>query len=169
MIAACGNGTAGIVAPEALRRIGAEVIADGLPNSTTLSRNTIPIPKISKCCMRWRMPCASRAPISASASTATAIAAAWSTTRAMKSSPTRSACCVARDLSARHPNAKFVVDVKSTGSFETDPVLKKNGAVDRLLEDRPFLHQAAHGGARRARGLREERTLFLQPADRPWL
>ena len=36
---------------------------------------------------------------------------------------------VARDLSSRTPNAKFVVDVKSTGLFETDPVLKKNGAV----------------------------------------
>jgi phosphomannomutase/phosphoglucomutase len=36
---------------------------------------------------------------------------------------------LARDLSARHPNAKFVVDVKSTGIFEIDPVLKKNGVT----------------------------------------
>ncbi len=36
---------------------------------------------------------------------------------------------LARDLSSRNANAKFVVDVKSTGLFETDPVLKKNGAV----------------------------------------
>src|SRR5690606_32618929 len=35
---------------------------------------------------------------------------------------------IARDLSARHPNAKFVADVKSTGLFLTDPVLKENGA-----------------------------------------
>jgi phosphomannomutase/phosphoglucomutase len=35
---------------------------------------------------------------------------------------------VARDLSARHTNAKFVVDVKSTGIFEIDPILKANGA-----------------------------------------
>jgi phosphomannomutase/phosphoglucomutase len=36
---------------------------------------------------------------------------------------------LARDISARHPNAKFVVDVKSTGLFLTDPVLKVNGAT----------------------------------------
>jgi len=35
---------------------------------------------------------------------------------------------LARDMSALHPNATFVVDVKSTGLFMTDPVLRKNGA-----------------------------------------
>ena len=34
---------------------------------------------------------------------------------------------LARDLSSLHPNATFVVDVKSTGLFNTDPVLLKNG------------------------------------------
>lgn len=36
---------------------------------------------------------------------------------------------LARDISALHPNAKFVADVKSTGLFVTDPVLKQNGAT----------------------------------------
>jgi phosphomannomutase/phosphoglucomutase len=36
---------------------------------------------------------------------------------------------LARDISAQHANAKFVVDVKSTGLFMTDPVLQANGAV----------------------------------------
>jgi phosphomannomutase/phosphoglucomutase len=35
---------------------------------------------------------------------------------------------LARDMSAQHKNAIFVVDVKSTGLFVTDPVLKKHGA-----------------------------------------
>ena len=35
---------------------------------------------------------------------------------------------LARDISAQHPNAKFVADVKSTGLFMTDPVLTVNGA-----------------------------------------
>ncbi|MCB1520543.1 MAG: phosphomannomutase/phosphoglucomutase [Hyphomicrobiaceae bacterium] len=35
---------------------------------------------------------------------------------------------LARDISALHPNAKFVADVKSTGLFMTDPVLLANGA-----------------------------------------
>ncbi|MBS0242822.1 MAG: phosphomannomutase/phosphoglucomutase [Proteobacteria bacterium] len=34
---------------------------------------------------------------------------------------------LARDISALHPNAVFVADVKSTGLFVTDPVLIKNG------------------------------------------
>ena len=34
---------------------------------------------------------------------------------------------LARDMSSLHPNAKFVVDVKSTGLFMTDPVLRRNG------------------------------------------
>jgi phosphomannomutase/phosphoglucomutase len=35
---------------------------------------------------------------------------------------------LARDLSSRHADAKFVADVKSTGLFLTDPVLNANGA-----------------------------------------
>jgi phosphomannomutase/phosphoglucomutase len=34
---------------------------------------------------------------------------------------------LARDLSTLHPGSTFVVDVKSTGLFATDPVLIKNG------------------------------------------
>jgi phosphomannomutase/phosphoglucomutase len=34
---------------------------------------------------------------------------------------------LARDISALHPSSTFVVDVKSTGLFMTDPVLKQNG------------------------------------------
>lgn len=35
---------------------------------------------------------------------------------------------LARDLSALHDNKQFVVDVKSTGLYHTDPVLQQNGA-----------------------------------------
>jgi phosphomannomutase/phosphoglucomutase len=35
---------------------------------------------------------------------------------------------LARDLSALHPDATFVVDVKSTGLYAIDPVLQANGA-----------------------------------------
>ncbi|VAW02226.1 Phosphoglucosamine mutase / Phosphomannomutase, partial [hydrothermal vent metagenome] len=35
---------------------------------------------------------------------------------------------LARDLSALHKGAQFVVDVKSTGLFVTDPILQANGA-----------------------------------------
>ncbi|TPI81956.1 phosphomannomutase/phosphoglucomutase [Mesorhizobium sp. B2-8-9] len=35
---------------------------------------------------------------------------------------------LAREISSRHPRSTFVVDVKSTGLFMTDPVLAQNGA-----------------------------------------
>ncbi len=72
---------------------------------------------------------------------------------------------LARDISANIPNAKFVADVKSTGLFATDPVLPEERRQDRLLEDRPFLHEAARQRDRRGRGLREVRPLLLQQAD----
>src|SRR5690606_12512735 len=34
---------------------------------------------------------------------------------------------LARDMSSLHPNSTFVVDVKSTGLYVTDPVLRGNG------------------------------------------
>ena len=49
---------------------------------------------------------------------------------------------IARDLSTLNPGAQFVVDVKSTGLFVTDPVLKANKRQNRILENRPFLYQA---------------------------
>jgi phosphomannomutase / phosphoglucomutase len=36
---------------------------------------------------------------------------------------------LARDISTLHAGARFVVDVKSTGLFDTDPVLRQNGAA----------------------------------------
>ena len=36
---------------------------------------------------------------------------------------------LARDLSALHPNATFIADVKSTGLYKTDPILQANGAT----------------------------------------
>ena len=71
---------------------------------------------------------------------------------------------LARDLSELHKDATFVVDVKSTGLYATDPVLKANGAKTDLLEDRPQLHQAQDRRAGRPRRLREVRPLLLQRA-----
>ena len=35
---------------------------------------------------------------------------------------------IARDIAKRYPNSKFVVDVKSTGLFKSDPILNESGA-----------------------------------------
>ena len=91
VVAACGNGTAGAFAPEALRRMGGRGDRDGLRARLDLPQATTRTPKTTTCCTPWPRRCASTAPTWRSASTATATAAAWSTTRARRSSPTRSA------------------------------------------------------------------------------
>ena len=73
---------------------------------------------------------------------------------------------LARDLSKLHRGATFVVDVKSTGLFATDPALIGEQRQGRLLEDRPFAHQAPGAGSEGARRLREVGSLLLQRADR---
>jgi phosphomannomutase/phosphoglucomutase len=126
--AACGNGTAGAFAPEALRRMGAEVIE-------------------VDCRLDWSFPNYNPNPEDHAMLSAM--------TRAVRESGAELAlgfdgdgdrCGVvddageeifadkiglmlARDLAPAHPGAKFVVDVKSTGLFATDPVLKAAGAT----------------------------------------
>src|ERR1700730_4290975 len=52
---------------------------------------------------------------------------------------------LARDMSALHPGAKFVVDVKSTGLFVTDPVLRQNGVVADYCETgHPYMRRRTH-------------------------
>jgi phosphomannomutase / phosphoglucomutase len=52
---------------------------------------------------------------------------------------------LARDLSALHPGATFVVDVKSTGLFITDPVLRKNGVkVDYWKTGHSYIKRRAN-------------------------
>ena len=76
---------------------------------------------------------------------------------------------LARDIAARNKGALFVADVKSTGLFLTDPVLREHRRQDALLEDRPLLHQALQPRDRRAGRLREVGALLLQSAARPRL
>lgn len=127
VVAACGNGTAGAFAPEALRRIGAEVIE-------------------IDCELDWRFPKYNANPEDQAMLHAMADAVrAHGAELALGFDGDGDRCGVvddtgdeifadkiglmlARDLSASHPGARFVVDVKSTGLYATDPVLRANGA-----------------------------------------
>jgi phosphomannomutase/phosphoglucomutase len=52
---------------------------------------------------------------------------------------------IARDVSALHANARFVVDVKSTGLFLTDPVLIANGAeTDYWKTGHSYIKRRSH-------------------------
>src|SRR5689334_4390070 len=127
VVAACGNGTAGAFAPEALRRIGADVI----PMDAELDWN---FPNYNPNPEDLRMLHA----MSATAREQGAeIALGFDGDgdrcgvvdgQGREIFADKVGVLIARHLSARIPQAKFVVDVKSTGLFETDPVLKANGA-----------------------------------------
>ena len=54
---------------------------------------------------------------------------------------------LARDLSTLHKDATFIVDVKSTGLYATDEILKANGATTVYWKTWPQLHQAQDGRA----------------------
>ena len=78
-----------------------------------------------------------------------------------------------RDAGARHVGAASERDLRRRREIHR-PVHDRSGAAeerrqDRLLEDRPFLHEAPRQRDRRARRLREVRPLLLQQADRPRL
>ncbi len=67
------------------------------------------------------------APICAWVSMAMAIVAAWWMTQGHELFADKVGVLLARDLSLTHKNPQFVVDVKSTGLYLTDPVLKSRG------------------------------------------
>jgi len=128
VIAACGNGTSSIVAPEALRRIGAEMI----PMDTELDYT---FPKYNPNPEDLEMLHAMADAVRAQGAD---ICLGFDgdgdrcgvvDDKGREIFADKIGVLVARDLSSRNPHAKFVVDVKSTGLFETDPVLKNNGAV----------------------------------------
>ena len=71
---------------------------------------------------------------------------------------------LARDMSSLHKNATFVVDVKSTGLFLTDPVLKANGVKADYWKTGHSYIKRARQRTGRARRLREVRPFLLQQA-----
>jgi phosphomannomutase/phosphoglucomutase len=125
---ACGNGTAGAYGPEALRRIGAEVIeVDCVLDYKFPNYN----PNTEDMHMLHAMAQAVRAH-------GAEICIGFDgdgdrcgvvDDRGEEIFADKVGVLLARDLSAHYRRAKFVVDVKSTGLFETDPVLKERGVT----------------------------------------
>jgi len=126
VVAACGNGTAGIVAPEALKRIGADVIPVDTELDYTFPKYN---PNPEDLHMLHAMADAVRehgADLCLGFDGDGDRCGVVDDTGA-EIFADKIGVLLARDLSSRQNGAKFVVDVKSTGLFETDPVLKANG------------------------------------------
>src|SRR6185503_16370686 len=128
VIAACGNGTAGAFAPEGLRRMGvAEVIEMDTELDYTFPKYN-PNPEDSV--MLHAM---SKAVREHGADVALGFDGDGDRCGIVDDEgeeifADKIGLMLARDLSQLHKDATFVVDVKSTGLFATDEVLKANGA-----------------------------------------
>jgi phosphomannomutase/phosphoglucomutase len=126
-VAACGNGTAGAYAPKVLEAIGCEVVPLDCDLDYTFPRYN-PNPEDMK--MLHAMAEAVRAH---KADVGFGFDGDGDRCGVVDNEgheifADKVGVMLARDLSARHPKALFVADVKSTGLFMTDPVLAGNGA-----------------------------------------
>ena len=125
VVAACGNGTAGIFAPEILRGIGCEVIELYCNLDYTFPRyNPNPedmemLHEIAKCVKQNK------------ADVGFGFDGDGDRVGVIDNSGNeifadKIGLLIARNISNQHKNSKFVVDVKSTGLFMNDEILNKN-------------------------------------------
>jgi phosphomannomutase/phosphoglucomutase len=128
VVAACGNGTAGAFAPETLERIGCEVIPLDVELDHTF-RVTIPIPEDMEMLHAIRDKVMETGADVGFGFDGDGDRCGVVDDEGNEIFADKVGVMLARDISAQHENAKFVVDVKSTGLFMTDPVLQANGAV----------------------------------------
>jgi phosphomannomutase/phosphoglucomutase len=74
---------------------------------------------------------------------------------------------LARDMSTLHKGAKFVVDVKSTGLFVTDPVLQRNGVkADYWKTGHSYMKRRTHETGALAGFEKSGHFFFNQPFGR---
>jgi phosphomannomutase/phosphoglucomutase len=126
VIAACGNGTAGAFAPEALRRVGAEVIdMDTELDFTFPKYNPNPEDLEMLHAMGHAVKEQGADVCLGFDGDGDRCGVVDDTGREIFAD--KIGVMLARDLSAEHKNPQFVVDVKSTGLYLTDPVLKERG------------------------------------------
>jgi phosphomannomutase/phosphoglucomutase len=127
VVAACGNGTAGAFAPKVLEAIGCEVIPLDCELDHSFPRYN-PNPEDLK-----MLHAISEAVLAGKADAGLGFDGDGDRCGVVDNEgheifADKVGVMLARDLSARHPGAVFVADVKSTGLFITDPVLRANGA-----------------------------------------
>lgn len=127
VVAACGNGTAGAFAPETLRRIGCDVIPLDEELDYTFPRyNPNPEDMAMLHAIRDKV-------LETGADIGLGFDGDGDRCGVVDNEGNeifadKVGVMLARDISSLNDNAVFVADVKSTGLFAADPVLKANGA-----------------------------------------
>lgn len=126
-VVACGNGTAGPFAPAVLEALNIEVIAHHCTPDHTFPHHN-PNPEDLK-----MLQAVSAAVLEAQADIGLAFDGDGDRCGVVDNEgreifADKVGVLIARDIARRHPNSRFVVDVKSTGLYQTDPVLAQLGA-----------------------------------------
>ncbi len=128
VVCACGNGTAGAFAPEALRRMGAEVIAMDCDLDWTFPRYN-PNPEDTEMLHMMGQAVREHGADLALGFDGDGDRCGVVDDEGEEIFADKIGLMLARDLAPLYPNATFVVDVKSTGLYATDPVLAAHGAT----------------------------------------
>ncbi|MCC5981431.1 MAG: phosphomannomutase/phosphoglucomutase [Oceanicaulis sp.] len=162
VVAACGNGTAGAFAQDALEAMGVEVVPLDCELDHTFPRYN-PNPEDMK-----MLHALAEAVREHKADVGLAFDGDGDRCGVVDNEgdeifADKVGLMLARDLSARHRNATFVVDVKSTGLYATDPVLKENGATtDYFKTGHSYIKRRSHHLGALA-GFEKSGHFFLQP------
>ena len=127
VVAACGNGTAGAFAPRVLEAVGCEVVRMDCDPDYNFPRYN-PNPEDMKMLHAMRDMVLETGADVGLGFDGDGDRCGVIDNEGEEIFADKVGVMLARDLSAIHKDAVFVVDVKSTGLFNTDPVLQANGA-----------------------------------------
>ncbi len=127
VVCACGNGTAGLFAPEVLRAMGAEVIElHCRPDHSFPHYN--PNPEAMEMLEDMAAAVKAHGADLALGFDGDGDRCGVVDNEGREIFADKIGVLIARDLARKHPGARFVADVKSTCLFATDPVLRELGA-----------------------------------------
>lgn len=128
VVAACGNGTAGAFAPELLERIGCEVVPLDVELDHTFPRYN-PNPEDMKMLHAIRDTVLQTGADVGFGFDGDGDRCGVVDDTGREIFADKIGLLIARDIAEEHENARFVVDVKSTGLYQTDTVLSAKGAT----------------------------------------
>ena len=162
VVAACGNGTAGVFAPQALRAMGADVIEMDCELDWTFPKYN-PNPEDSEMLRAMAEAVKQHGADLALGFDGDGDRCGVVDNTGEEIFADKIGLMLARDLSGEYPGATFVVDVKSTGLYKTDRVLKANGAsVDYYKTGHSYIKQRTHALGALA-GFEKSGHFFFRP------
>ena len=162
VVAACGNGTAGAFAPQALRDMGAEVIEMDCTLDHTFPRYN-PNPEDMKMLHAMRDAVLEHGADVGLGFDGDGDRCGVIDNEGEEIFADKIGLMLARDLAPLHPGSTFVVDVKSTGLFAIDPVLAEHGCkTDYFKTGHSYIKRRSKELGALA-GFEKSGHFFLQP------